>query len=100
MATFTDVDTEVIKQAAQVIRQNIDEINGIKTGLDSNVLSKLVPCWQGEAMDLFSQQFALFSESLKTLVEGYEALYSDLEAAGGVYRQANEQVTGQVSNLR
>jgi WXG100 family type VII secretion target len=100
MATFTEVDTEQIRQTSQGIRQNIENMKRIRNTLDSNVPSRLVTCWQGEAKDLFFRQFTTFSAALKTLIDGYEALNNDLEAAGGAYQQANEMVTGQVNQLR
>ena len=99
MATFTNVDTEQIRQTSQRIRQNIENMKRIRNTLESNVPNRLIPCWQGEAKDLFFQQFTNFSVSLRTLIESYEALNSDLEAAGGAYQQANEVVTGQVNRL-
>jgi WXG100 family type VII secretion target len=99
MATFTNVDTEQIRQTSQEIRQNIENIKRIRNVLDGNVTSRLAPCWQGEAKDLFSQQYTAFSASLRTLIESYEALNNDLQAAGGAYQQANELVTGKVSQL-
>jgi WXG100 family type VII secretion target len=100
MATFTDVDTEQIRQTSQGIRQNIENMKRIRNTLDGNVPSRLIPCWQGQAKDLFSRQFTAFSASLGALIEGYEALNTDLEAAGGAYQQANEAVNGQVNRLR
>jgi len=100
MATFTDVDTEQLRQTSQGIRQNIENIKRIRNTLDGNVPDRLATCWQGEAKDLFSRQFTIFTASLKTLIEGYEALNSDLESTGRTYQQANELVTGQVNQLR
>ena len=100
MATFTDVDTEQIRRATQDIRQNITILKRVRNELDSSVLSRLVSCWQGEAKDLFTQQFIAYCASLKILVEEYETLGIDLELAEGAYRQANEQITRQINQLR
>ena len=100
MATFTDVDTEQIRLAAQNIKQNIESIKRIGNELESNVPGRLVPCWQGEAKDLFIQQFTAYNTSLKSLIGEYEALNNDLEAADRDYRQANEQVSGQLNKMQ
>ena len=100
MATFTDVETNQIRQAAQSIQQNITNMRRIRNTLDSNVLSRLTTCWQGEARDSFFRQFASYNTSLRALIDEYEALSNSLQAADEAYRQANNLVTGQISRLQ
>jgi WXG100 family type VII secretion target len=100
MATFTDVDTDQVRIAAQGIRQNIDAMKKTGGALNSRVLNELVTCWQGEAKDCFSQQFTSFCASLMKLLEEYEALLNDLEAADSDYRLANDRITSHISQLQ
>jgi len=100
MATFTEVDTDQIRQTAQSIQQDIDSLKNIRNALDSDVLSRLAPWWQGEAKDMFTQQFTSYSMSLKALVDEYELMNKELEKAGTEYRAANDQVTAQINRLQ
>jgi len=100
MATFTDVDTVEIRSAAQSIQQNIDAMRKLGSALNDRVISELVTCWQGEAKDLFVQQFTSFNALFARLIEDYEALNDDLESADGAYTQANEQITGCIKTLQ
>ena len=99
MATFTDVDTNQINNTAQGIRQHIESMKGIRNALESSVISRLIPCWQGEAKDLFTHQFTSYCASLKTLIDSYEELNRDLISAETAYRGANDQVTGEIRKL-
>jgi len=100
MATFTDVDTDEIRVTAQGIRRNIDEMKKLESALYDHVISELMTCWQGEAKELFIQQFSSFNTSFTQLMGDHEALNDELEAAGGAYAQANEQITGHVNRLQ
>jgi len=99
MATFTDVETNRIRQTVQSIQQNIANMRRIRNTLDSNVLSSLTTCWQGEAKDSFFRQFTSFSTSLRTLIDEYEALNINLQDAEEIYQQANNQVADQINRL-
>ena len=100
MATFTDVDIEQIRLAAQDISRNIDTMKRLGNTLESRVLNELATSWQGESKDLFVQQFTSFNLSLKRLLEEYEALNNDLESAGGDYQNANSRITDFVNQLQ
>jgi WXG100 family type VII secretion target len=100
MATFTDVETNQIRQTAQSIQQNIANMRRIRNTLDSNVLSRLTTCWQGEARDSFFRQFASFNTSLRALIDEYEALNNSLQSAESIYQQANNQVIGQINKIQ
>ena len=99
MATFTDVQTSQIEQAAASIRQNIGTIRGIQNALSQNVLSKLAPHWQGEAKELFFQQFTALNASLDKLLREHEALNQQLEASAAVYNQADSMVMSAINRL-
>ena len=99
MATFTDVQTVQLEQAAASIRQNISAMRGARDALSQQVLSRLTPHWQGEAKDLFFQQFSAFNASLNKLVADYETLNQQLEASAAAYGQANSMVMGTINRL-
>lgn len=100
MATFTNVDTNQIGETLQSIRQNVDTLSRISNTLENSVLSRLAPYWEGEAKNLFFRQFPSFNNSLRKLVEGYENLYIELEAAQIDYSRANDSVMSQVDLLQ
>jgi len=81
------------------MRQEIDSMRDIWNMLNNNVLGTLETCWQGEAKDLFSQQFSSFSVSLKKLIDGYDELNSELQAAGNVYQGANDMVLTTINKM-
>ena len=99
MATFTDVQTVQLEQAAASIRQNISAIRGVRDALSQNVLSRLTPHWQGEAKDLFFQQFTALNVSLGKLVAEHEALNQQLEASAAAYNQADAMSMGTINRL-
>ena len=100
MATYTDVDTDQVRQTAQAISQSIESMKRIINALDNNIMSSLATCWQDDAKDLFSQQFSSFIASFRQLVGEYEALNNELEAAEGTYRQANGLVVSNINKLQ
>jgi WXG100 family type VII secretion target len=100
MATFTDVQAQQIKQVASAINQTIDTLRDIQNSLGTNVVSRLSPCWDGEAGELFFRQFNGFNASLQKLVNDYGALNETLATCGRTYQQADNLVITAVNRLQ
>jgi WXG100 family type VII secretion target len=99
MGTFTDVEIGQLEQAFNNIHQNINNIQSVYNVLNTDVLNKLVPHWQGEAQQLFFQQFTAYLTSLNQLINNYEILNNQLKIGASQYTQANTLVVQNINRM-
>ena len=69
-ATFADVDSKQIGQAARNIRQNISALESVRAALSGYDSGRLEVFWQGEAKYLFVEQFGAFVAAYEKMLDG------------------------------
>ena len=95
----TDVDSGQIDSMSKSIDGDIDELRSIRAVFESSVMVSLNPYWQGQAKQIFEEQFTAFEGLFDKLIDSYRDLNEELKKAGSAYSRADDTVKQLIEGL-